>query len=203
MARKATTKTEQVESNVESVEAVEAAEETADVVEAVEEDVSVEEEQPKKAAKKVDVGSLTDDEEIEVVSLIPNVTYRDRDTYDVYEWEEVGHTEFMTFGTINNMWKRHKGYFRNLWLKPNDERVIKKLGLERIYDKYEYLMNSKNYTTENIDELMSAISSTSNDMKFSIVKKITDMVVNGELTNITVVRRLESKLNIELSSFLD
>lgn len=199
-ARKTSTATKADESKTEIVEPVE---ETVEAVESVDETAEVEEAPKKKTVEKENVKPLDNDDEIKVVSLIPNVVYRDRDTYELYEWEEVGHVELMTFATINNMWKRHKGYFRNLWLKPEDSRVIKKLGLERTFKNYEYLMDAENYDRKNIEEVLKAISACPNDMKFSIVKKINSMVSSGDLTDVSVIRRLENKLNIELVSLLD
>ena len=46
---------------------------------------------------------LNDSDEIEVVSLIPNVSYKDSKTLDMYEWDEVGHAECMTFETLKNL----------------------------------------------------------------------------------------------------
>ena len=72
-------------------------------------------------AKKIKIEQLNDYDEIDVVSLIPNISYKDSKTGDFYEWYEVGHIEPMTFETIKNMWRNHKDYFRNMCLKPNDE----------------------------------------------------------------------------------
>ena len=74
--------------------------------------------------KTVKSEPLRDTDEIIVESIVPNVSYKDSKTGDMYEWDEVGHTEPMTFDTLKNMWRSHKGYFRNMWLKPNDERVV-------------------------------------------------------------------------------
>lgn len=64
---------------------------------------------------------LNDSDEIEVVSLIPNVSYLDTNTSDFYEWERVGDVEIMTFESIKGMWRKYKSYFKDMWLKPNDQ----------------------------------------------------------------------------------
>ena len=104
----------------------------------------------KTTKKSIKVEPLKDFDEVEVVSLVPNVSYKDRKTLDMYEWNEVGHFEYMTFDVLKNMWRNNKGYFNNLWLKPNDDRVINKFGLTKKFEKYEYLMDGSNYTKENI-----------------------------------------------------
>ena len=79
--------------------------------------------------KRVKQEPLNNDDEIEVISLIPNVSYKDNKTDDFYTWENAEHIELMTFETIQNMHRNYKSYFKNMWLKPLDDRVVKKLGL--------------------------------------------------------------------------
>lgn len=153
--------------------------------------------------KSVNLKPLVDSDEIEVISLVPNVSYKDSKTLDMYEWDVTGHTEYMTFDTLKNMWRNHKGYFKNMWLKPNDERVINSFGLTKTFEKYEYLMDASNYTKKNISAICEAIANTPNGLKFAICDKVKSLVVNGEVTDISVIRALEKRLNIELIEFLD
>ena len=157
----------------------------------------------KNVVKSVSLEPLNDSDEIDVVSLIPNVSYKDSKTGDMYEWDEVGHSELMTFETLKNMWRNHKGYFRNMWLKPLDDRIINKFGLTKTFEKYEYLMDESNYTRSNIKELCSAISNTPNELKYSIVNKIKDLIASGKLSDIVVIRDLEKHLDLDLISFLN
>lgn len=177
------------------------------VVEEVVENVNVEtmeemNEETKKNVKKITKEELKDSDEIEVVSLVSNVSYKDDKTLDMYEWDEVGHIEFMTFETLKNMWRNNKGYFKNMWLKPNDDRVINKFGLTKTFEKYEYLMDASNYTKKNIKAICDAISETPNGLKFAICDKVKNLVVNGELTDVFVIKELEKRLKIDLIDFL-
>ena len=161
------------------------------------------EENKKNTKKSIEVKPLEDSDEIEVISLIPNVSYKDNKTFDIYKWDEVGHIELMTFDTIKNMWRNNKGYFNNMWLKPKDDRVINKFGLAKKFEKYEYLMDASNYTKKNIKEICSAISDTPNGLKMSICNKVKNMVIKGEVYDISVIRALEKHLKIDLIDFLD
>lgn len=156
----------------------------------------------KPVSKKERIAELSNDDEIEVVSLIPNVSYKDSHTYDIYTWEEVGHVEFMTFETLTNMWRNSKGYFKNMWLKPEDDRVIKKFGLAGMYNKYDFLMDKSNYTRDNIDEICESIASTPNGLKLAVCNKIKSLVVSGELSDISVIKSIEKHLNIDLVSLI-
>lgn len=156
----------------------------------------------KVSTKRKVVEPLEDYDEIEVVSLVPNVSYKDSKTYDMYEWETVGHVEYMTFETLKNMWRNHKGYFRNMLLKPNDERVINKFGLTKLFEKYEFLMNESNYTKANINTICNSISSAPNGLKRAICTKVKDMVINCKVSDAFVIKTLERHLDLDLISFL-
>lgn len=167
---------------------------------------------PAKAAKKsvttkkndaTNVKELDDKEEIEVVALIPNVSYYDRATGDRYEWENAGDVEYMTVEAVQRMRRNSRGYFEDMCVKPNDERVIKKFGMERYYEQHDYLMDASNYTKDNITNVLDKFSSLrSNSLKSSIVNKIKDMIANGELSDAVVIRAIEKRLDIDLISLL-
>ena len=167
---------------------------------------------PTKAAKKnvttkkndaTDARELDDKEEIEVIALIPNVSYYDKATGDRYEWEKAGDVEYMTVEAIQRMRRNSRGYFEDMCVKPNDERVIKKFGMERYYEQHDYLMDASNYTKDNIMNVLDKFSSLrSNSLKSSIVNKIKDMIANGELSDAVVIRAIEKRLDIDLISLL-
>ena len=157
----------------------------------------------KNARQSADVeDALSDSDMIEVESLIPNVVYEDGRTGNYYEWEEIGHCEDMTFDEVKNMHRKYKTYFNDMWLKPTDERVIKKLGLSRTYDKYNFLIDESNYTNDHIDEVLDGLSSAPASLKIAIINRIKDMVADGTVSDIKVVRKLEKRLDIDLISFL-
>ena len=167
---------------------------------------------PAKAAKKsvttkkndvINAKELDDKEEIEVVALIPNVSYYDKATGDRYEWENAGDVEYMTVEAVQRMRRNSRGYFEDMCVRPNDERVIKKFGMERYYEQHDYLMDASNYTKDNITNVLDKFSSLrSNSLKSSIVNKIKDMIANGELSDAVVIRAIEKRLDIDLISLL-
>ena len=173
-----------------------------DVVENVIDAVEMNEEEKKTVKNTIKAEPLMDSDEIEVISLVPNVSYKDSKTLDMYEWDETGHVEPMTFETLKNMWRNNKGYFKNLWLKPNDDRVINKFGLTKTFEKYEYLMDASNYTKKNINAICNAISETPNGLKFAICDKVKSMVIDGDVTDVSVIKKLENNLKIDLIEFL-
>lgn len=141
---------------------------------------------------------LNDSDEIEIVSLIPNVSYEDNRTGDFYIWDEVGHIEYMTFETIKNLWRNHRGYFKNLCLRPLDDRVVDKLGLKSTYDKYEFIMDEKNYTINNVSKICDTYNSMPNDLKYSLCTKIKNLVATEKIIDNRVIKQLKDILDIVL-----
>lgn len=152
----------------------------------------------KKTNDTIQLPELTDEDEIDVVSVISNVSYKDDKTGDTYEWDKIGHVEQISFGVLKNMWRNYKGYFRNMWIKPTDERVIKKLGLSKLYESYAYLTNEDNYTKDNIDKICKEISTIPPEAKLTIVNMVKTLVRNEKISNAYVIRCLERSLDVEL-----
>ena len=176
-------------------------EETVEVVSATVEEMN--EDKKKNVKKIINTEPLEDSDEIEVISLVPNVSYKDSKSLDMYEWHDIGHIEHMTFDTLKNMWRNNKGYFKNLWLKPMDDRVVNKFGLTKTFEKYEYLMDGSNYTKKNINVICDSIKNTPNGLKMAICDKVKSLVVDGDVTDIYVIRELEKRLGIDLIGFID
>lgn len=172
----------------------------------VDENMNVEEKEiveEKPVAKKVvAVVPLEKDDEIEVVSLIPNVSYKDSHTGDMYRWEEAGQIEPMPFEVVQRMWQKHKSYFKSMWLKPLDERVIKKFGLTGTYEKYEFLMDESNYTQANINKICDSIASTPSALKLSLCNKVKSLVASGKVADVLVISAMEKNLKIDLFSLI-
>lgn len=147
---------------------------------------------------------LKDDDEISVVSLIPNVSYKDKKNNDYYEWTEVNHSELMTYSSLKDMNRNFKSYFRDLWLKPEDDRVITAFGLASSYKNYADLMDGKTYTLDNMEAIKEKFEALPpRGIKSTIATKIKDMVSTGEIRDIKVVKHLERILQIDLFDLLD
>lgn len=151
----------------------------------------------KKATVKV-VEPLEDTDEIEVVSLIPNVSYKDSKTLDFYEWKNIGDVEEIPFEVLKNMYRNNRGYFKNLWIKPLDERVIEKFRLRKLYESHEKVINIGNYTMDNIVDICEEIHKLPNSSKLSVLALIRNSVDEEKIQDIRIIKLLESNLKISL-----
>jgi hypothetical protein len=152
---------------------------------------------------KENIEPLTDDTDIEVVSLVKNVSYFDEKTGDRYVWEEIGDVNYIPFGVLKNMYRHFKGYFLGYYIRPNDERVIKQFKLERTYKKYDDVLNKDNFVGKKIDALCEVIKNLPDALKFTTFARIQTWVSDGEITDITVVRTLEKVFGLDLYSLLN
>ena len=161
------------------------------------------EEKPIVATTKPVKVKIEDDEEIEVQSFDSNVTYWDKATDETYFWEEVGEVISMPYSVIKNMWRNHKTYFRNFLLKPLDDRVVKELGLVKTYEKYDFLMDGSQYTKANLDSIITTINGGTNGFKSAIFNNIKNMIINGDVTDIYVIKQLGNAFDIDFVGLVD
>ena len=73
---------------------------------------------------------------------------------------------------------------------------------ELLFNKYEYLMDASNYTKKNIKSICDEIVSTPNGLKFAICDKVKNMVISGDISDVSVIKELEKRLKIDLIEFL-
>jgi len=164
---------------------------------------SVKEENVEKQESSKKVVPLEDSDEIVVKSLISNVSYKDSTTGDMYSWKKVDDEEVMSFAVIKNLWRGYKTYFKELWLKPMDERVIDKLGLKGTYAKYETVMNKDSYSKNNLAKVCAAIKEMPSSMKLTVYNKIKTLIANGDISDVYVIITLEYQHGLDLLSFLE
>ena len=148
--------------------------------------------------------ALKDDDDITIISLISNISYKDNKNNDFYEWDDVGHEEIMKYSALKDMNRNYKSYFRDLWLKPNDDRVIKAFGLESTYKNYADLMDGKTYSLDNMNDIKEKFDALPpRGIKSTVVTKIKNMVSVGEISDVKVVKNLERILQVDLFDLLD
>jgi len=169
---------------------------------------SVENNDVKKTTKKTkQVNStkpaLKDNDIIECISQIPNLSYKDNKTGDMYRWDNVGDVEEISFGVLKDIYRNHNSYIKNLYFIFSDERVIKHFRMERIYEKYLGLLSKDVYTRDNINTIQENIKALPKGIINTILNKVKSLVTNGEISDIQVIRSLEKIFDIDLIYLLD
>jgi len=142
--------------------------------------------------------ALTEQDEIQVVSNLPNVSYKGDRSGDFYSWQNAGDIERMTFGELKDMWRSHKGYLRSMILKPLDERVAKEFRLDTIYKTAEKYFSASAYAPNRIDNTIREILTLDADLRGVVNGNIRRLISSGELTDIYAIRKIERELGLSL-----
>lgn len=155
-------------------------------------------EEKAKAVKK----ELSDKDEVEVASIISNVIFEDKRTGDVYRWDEAGDVQTLTIDTLKYILRNHRGYFKNMVLKLVDNDVADKFGLLKSIKQYEDVLTAKNYTMDNIDNIIKNIKDVPNEIRFTVFDKIKNMVAVGDIIDVKIIRKIENEFGLDLVSML-
>ena len=141
---------------------------------------------------------LNDDTRIVVEARVPAVYYTCPVTFETFSWLEVGDTQEMTFKQLRIMNTKHPRYFTEKWLLPNNEVVLKKLHLDKIYATKVNRSDMKLFCGDNIKDVDELLSGLDSNAKTELTPKIVKYVKDGKIANVKMIRLLEKKLGIEL-----
>ena len=145
---------------------------------------------------------LNDDTKIQVQSLVPVVCYSCPVTFETFSWLEVGDTQEMTFKQLRIMNTKHPRYFTEKWLLPNNEVVMKKLHLDKIYATKVNRSDMKRFCGDDIKDVNELLSGLDSNAKTELTPKIVKYVKDGKIANVKMIRLLEKQLNIELMQYV-
>ena len=141
---------------------------------------------------------LNDDTRIVVEARVPAVYYTCPVTFETFSWLEVGDTQEMTFKQLRIMNTKHPRYFTEKWLLPNNEVVLKKLHLDKIYATKVNRSDMKRFYGDNIKDVDELLSGLDSNAKAELTPKIVKYVKDGKIANVKMIRLLEKKLGVEL-----
>lgn len=145
---------------------------------------------------------LNDDTEVVVEARVPAVYYTCPVTYETFSWLEIGDTQEMTFKQLRIMNTKHPRYFTEKWLLPNNETVMKKLHLDKIYATKVNRADMKRFCGDDIKDVDELLSGLDSNAKTDLTPKIVKYVKDGKIANVKMIRLLEKKLGIELMNLV-
>lgn len=145
---------------------------------------------------------LNDDTRIVVEARVPAVYYTCPVTFETFSWLEVGDTQEMTFKQLRIMNTKHPRYFTEKWLLPNNEVVMKKLHLDKIYATKVNRSDMKRFCGDDIKDVNELLSGLDSNAKTELTPKIVKYVKDGKIANVKMIRLLEKQLNIELMQYV-
>ena len=145
---------------------------------------------------------LNDDTRIVVEARVPAVYYTCPVTFETFSWLEVGDTQEMTFKQLRIMNTKHPRYFTEKWLLPNNEVVMKKLHLDKIYATKVNRSDMKRFCGDDIKDVDELLSGLDSNAKTELTPKMVKYVKDGKIANVKMIRLLGKQVNIELMQYV-
>lgn len=154
---------------------------------------------------KVEETGLSLDDVIPVKSItFGGLTYRARSTNAIYRWNQIGSIEYMTVSELNEMNNYKRAFLNKPLVILMDERAIKKFRLQKIYENVAQVNNLKSVFEKDNKTIESMVDSAiKSGMRDILISKVRQMIKNGKLTNISVIKLLEKKLQYDLMNIVE
>lgn len=158
------------------------------------------------ADDNVQVGDsgLSLDDIIPVKSItFGGLTYKARSTNAIYRWNQIGAIEYMTVAELNEMNNYKRAYLNKPLVILMDERAIKKFRLQKVYENVAQINNLKSLFKSDMTTIERTIDTALDaNMRDILISKVRQMIKNGTLTNINIIKLLEKKLQHDLADIV-
>lgn len=158
------------------------------------------------ADDNVQVGDsgLSLDDIIPVKSItFGGLTYKARSTNAIYRWNQIGAIEYMTVAELNEMNNYKRAYLNKPLVILMDERAIKKFRLQKVYENVAQINNLKSLFKSDMSTIEKTIGMAIDaNMRDILISKVRQMIKNGTLTNINIIKLLEKKLQHDLADIV-
>ena len=158
------------------------------------------------ADDNVQVGDsgLSLDDIIPVKSItFGGLTYKARSTNAIYRWNQIGAIEYMSVAELNEMNNYKRAYLNKPLVILMDERAIKKFRLQKVYENVAQINNLKSLFKSDMSTIERTIDTALDaNMRDILISKVRQMIKNGTLTNINIIKLLEKKLQHDLADIV-
>lgn len=147
---------------------------------------------------------LSLDDVIPVKSItFGGLTYKARSTNAIYRWNQIGAIEYMTVAELNEMNNYKRAYLNKPLVILMDERAIKKFRLQKVYENVAQINNLKSLFKSDMATIERTIDTALDaNMRDILISKVRQMIKNGTLTNINIIKLLEKKLQHDLADIV-
>lgn len=126
------------------------------------------------------------------------LVYQSKKTGETFIWEEFGDEQDMELSEVKAARNSSKKFFINNWFLIDDPEVIEYLGVEQYY---KHALNSENFDeifNKTAKEIKEIISQLSTGQKRSLAYRAKQLIEDGTVDSIKVIKALEDGLGVEL-----
>lgn len=128
-----------------------------------------------------------------------SLTYVSRKTGNEAHWSEFGDVEYFEVAELQTMKTSQPRFFNEPWVMIDDEDVVDYLGLRHMYDRIIADHEIATFFYNPVEEIIAKLQKAPNGTRDLVASKAREMVENGSLDSIRVIRALEKELTIDLS----
>ncbi len=152
----------------------------------------------KVTARKVEIPT---DEQIAVRSAVfGGLTWKSPRSGALYRWNNIGDTEFISFGELITMNNTSRDYLFKPLVILRDERVVEYFRLAPVYEKFSGVNDlEKLFNEGNLDKVSAAMRNIVNTgIRDIAISKIRNLRTEHKLTNIDIIRIIEKILCFDM-----
>lgn len=127
------------------------------------------------------------------------LTYKSKSTNALFRWNQIGAVEYMTVAELNEMNNYKREYLNKPLVVLLDERAIKKFRLTQVYENVAKINNLKSVFNSDMATIERTIEMALKvNMRDILISKIRGMIENRTLTDVSIIKLLERKLQHDL-----
>lgn len=124
--------------------------------------------------------------------------YKNIHTGETFIWERFGDEQEMELRELKNAKSSNKKFFINNWFLFDDPAVIDYLGVGQYY---KYALNTEEFNelfSKTAEEIAAVLPNLSDGQKKSVARRAYQLVKDGEIDSMKIIRVLEEGLNVKL-----
>lgn len=147
---------------------------------------------------------------IELNEMIPvrsvtqgGLTYISPKTGFTVTWDEYGTEEYIEFSELLTMKASRNKFLSEPYLVIDDEDVVKKLGLTKLYEEMVDFDNLEDFFNQRPSTMEEKLEKLPRGIKKLIADKSRKMIQDGELFDIRKIKIIEKKLHLDLQMLMD
>ena len=169
---------------------------------AIEMNTVTKEEKPAVAPAKPKRKIIDPSTEVEVQSnTAGSLIYVSKKTSEKFEWSRLGDSNWMSVEELTTMRNTQRGFFENNWVKiVGDEAddIINYLRLEKYFNEFIDLTELEEFLEMKADDIVKRVSPMKREIKDALASAAIQMINDGELADLNVIRALEKAIGYSL-----
>ena len=130
------------------------------------------------------------------------LTYISTKTRMTYRWNDYGSIVDVEFGELRNMLASNPRFLHEPYMIVEDDEAAEALRLTEIYSKMAMIDNLQDSFKKPFNEIEKILRNLPQGMKDTVASKARQMIENGKLDSLRIIKLIEKELNVDLQIFI-